>query len=329
LEGAGSWFGLLLALSPLILIFWLVFRRAASKTPCPAEDGPEDEPYRVFTRAFDMELAATDVSSQLAGASPDSETGWYQRDNSLWRSCIPGFQTLLRDQEGWEEAPERLRGALAGIAPSDVVATLLIDHSGSMKGARIAWAAVVATKVAALLAGLSVRSEILGFSTAGWRGGFAYRQWKEAGRPPRPGRLCGLMHIVYKSADDEALTDEARDVMLNPALLRENVDGEAISWAVDRLTAQPEPHKVLILVSDGAPVDDATLMHNGPSILYRHVKAVLRDIAERGSPIVGGLRISDEFDDLYPIAATVNASADLAPATMDLLERLFAAVPRE
>ena len=205
---------------------------------------------------------------------------------------------------------------------------MLIDQSGSMKGARIAWAAVLATRIVALLAELGARSEVLGFSTAGWHGGYAGRQWKEEGRPSRPGRLCALMHVVYKSADDEALDEEARNVMLNPALLRENIDGEAILRARDRLAARPEPHKLLILVSDGAPVDDVTLMHNGPSFLYRHAKAVVGEIEARGSPVLGAIGIGHRVDAWYPIAELIESPADLAPASISLLERLFTAVAR-
>jgi cobaltochelatase CobT len=298
------------------------------RAPRPVADGPEDEPYHVYTRAFDLELAATDVPAALPDASPDAEKGWYQQDSILWRACLPRFEALLREQEGWEGASERLGGALGDVPARDIIVAMLIDQSGSMKGARIAWAAVLATRIVALLAELGARSEVLGFSTAGWHGGYACRQWKEEGRPSRPGRLCALMHVVYKSADDEALDEEARNVMLNPALLRENIDGEAILWARDRLAARPEPHKLLILVSDGAPVDDVTLMHNGPSFLYWHVKAVVGEIEARGSPILGAIGIGHRVDAWYPIAELIESPADLAPAGVSLLERLFAAVAR-
>ena len=289
----------------------------------PAADGPQDEPYRVYTRAFDLELAAADVAAALPRASPDAEKGWYQRDNVLWRACMPRAETLLREQEGWERAPERLGIALGCVPARDVVVALLIDQSGSMQGARIAWAAVLATRIADVLAELGARSEVLGFSTAGWHGGFAYRQWQKKGRPPRPGRLCALMHVVYKSADEETLGEDARNVMLNPALLRENIDGEAILWARDRLAARPEPHKLLVLVSDGAPVDDATLMHNGPSYLYRHAMAVIGGIGAQGSPVLGAIGIGHRVDEWYPIAELVESPADLARAAVAVLERMF------
>ena len=137
-------------------------------------------------------------------------------------------------------------------------------------------ATTLATIVAECWSLLGIRYEILGFTTRSWRGGRPRRHWIMAGRPAYPGRLCELLHIVYRSADDTcAGAPQSIRNMMREELLKENVDGEAVMWAAERLRKRPEMRKVLVVVSDGAPVDDATLAANGPGILHRHLKEVI------------------------------------------------------
>jgi cobaltochelatase CobT len=215
-----------------------------------------------------------------------------------------------------------LRTAVRTINPQDLVIALLIDQSGSMKGSPIAFAGVAATLLADLVDRLGARTEILGFSTAGWRGGNARARWLENGRPARPGRLCALMHVIYKSADESTLGAEARRVMVHPDLLRENVDGEALLWARDRLIARPERHKLLIVVSDGAPVDDSTLQANGPSILHRHIMKVVHDVEAEGL-IVGGVGINHRVEAYYFRSVAVTELGQLPDAMVRVLEQML------
>jgi cobaltochelatase CobT len=134
------------------------------------------------------------------------------------------------------------------------------------------------------------------------------------------------MHVVYKSADEPSLTETARNTMLDPALLRENVDGEAVRWASARLSGRPERHKILIVISDGAPVDDATLMHNGPSYLYRHLAKVIADIAEAGGLVLAGVGLEHRVEAFYPDSVSIETQADLPTAAVAVLERAFANV---
>jgi len=325
--------GLAAELARLLLFVGLIvgavyaLRKRRAFTREPVADGPEDEPYRIHTTAYDLELNAAAVRTDLPKASPDAEKGWYQRDHALWLPCIPRVEGLLAEQDGpaWDEALARVESVAGGLPARNLAVSLLIDQSGSMKGARIAWAAALATRVVPLLSAIGARSEILGFTTAGWRGGHAYTDWKNSGRPPRPGRLCALMHVVYKTADEQALAEEARNIMLDPALLRENVDGEAILWARARLAARPEPLKLLIVISDGAPVDDATLMHNGPSYLWRHLMNVLGELASDPSLTLGGLGIGHSVEKWYANAAMIEGPEDLPAAAGELLEKMIAA----
>ena len=167
----------------------------------------------------------------------------------------------------------------------DTAVTLLIDNSGSMRGEPITMAAVCAEILGKTLERCGVKSEILGFTTRKWRGGRARNNWLEAGRPERPGRLNELRHIIYKRA--EVPWRRARrnlGLMLGEDLLKENIDGEALLWAHQRLLARPEPRRILMVISDGAPVDDSTMAANDNEYLERHLRAVI-DWIEARSPV--------------------------------------------
>lgn len=288
-------------------------------------DGPEDEPYRIFTTDHDLELHGADVVAALPEASLDRKRGHLHGNPSTWKAWIVRTNALLERNDSVLEAQlPGLRAAMARLDPGDLAIALLIDQSGSMKGEPIAHVAAAADLFARLLAEVGVRNEVLGFSTAGWRGGRAYEDWKSAGRPQRPGRLCALMHVIYKAAAEPTLTEEAREAIVHPDLLRENVDGEAILWARDRLAAMPAPHRLLLVLSDGAPVDDATLMYNGPSILHRHIQKVVRDVEAEGL-ILGGIGINYRVEAYYPRSEAVTDLDELPHATVRVLERMLAA----
>lgn len=283
-----------------------------------------DEPYRVYTRKFDRELHARDVVAILPTASGDRERGWQISNQSAWRDAAERVQPMVDARRDLLSTwPSRWRSALAGVGPADCAVALLIDQSGSMKGEPIEAAAATAQLIGSALADLGVATEILGFSTAGWHGGKASRQWQREGRPEYPGRLAALMHVVYKSADDAELSKEAKDVIVHPDLLRENIDGEALLWAKRRLVALPQKHKLLLVVSDGAPVDDATLANNGADYLWRHIQLVLKELSTDPALILGGVGIDYRVDELYPLSATVSEPADLPETTAEILERMF------
>jgi cobaltochelatase CobT len=294
----------------------------------PVADGPEDQLYQVYTREFDLVLPASEVLDRLDAASPDGAEGWLKGAPSDRQ--VLQVESLLADQRA-ALAPDRdgviagLRASVGDAEPASVVVAMLVDQSGSMKDRRIASVAVATTLIAELVDDLGARSELLGFSTAGWKGGHARLKWLKEGRPKRPGRLAALMHVIYKSADDPPPDEEARRVMVHPDLLRENIDGEAILWAWDRLAARPEARKILIVISDGAPVDDSTLMENGPSYLYRHLRTVLRQIEQESNLIVGGIGVEHQVGAFYPLFEDVTKLEEMPRAGIRLLERLLAA----
>jgi cobaltochelatase CobT len=197
-----------------------------------------------------------------------------------------------------------------------------VDHSGSMRGQPMLLAAGTVSVVSELLSDLKVTQEVLGFTTARWAGGLSRDQWRRNGRAPYPGRLNDLLHIVYTSAGS---APRPRDyaIMLRPNLLKENLDGEAIEWAATRLRARPERRKHLIVISDGAPVDDSTLAQNGAEYLERHLLAVIRDIAQAGDIQLSAIGLYHAVDRYYPNSTVVNSPDDLGNAAINLVERLL------
>jgi cobaltochelatase CobT len=291
-------------------------------------DGPADEPYRIYTRAFDLTVDAAEVPLRLAEASPDGRKGWLHRGGAAWDaacSTAAGWAAERREADAvlGHEMLERWAVGAAGLPQRDIVLCLLIDQSGSMKGEPMAAVAAASDWLARLVDRFGAKLEILGFSTAGWKGGHAYQQWLRSGAPKRPGRLCALMHVVYKKTDEPALAAEARRVMLHPDLLRENVDGEALRWAAGRLGGRPESHKLLVVISDGAPVDDATLLHNGLHYLPQDLAATVERLGLDGKITLGGLELGSRAV-AYPLSRRAAGPDDLTRALGELVEAMLA-----
>ena len=206
----------------------------------------------------------------------------------------------------------------------DTVVTLLIDNSGSMRGRPISVAAMSADILARTLERCGVKVEILGFTTRAWKGGQAREQWLSAGKPANPGRLNDLRHIVYKSAD--APWRRARKnlgLMLREGLLKENIDGEALLWAHNRLLGRPEQRRILMIISDGAPVDDSTLSVNAGNYLERHLRQIIEWI-ETVSPVeLLAIGIGHDVTRYYRRAVTIVDAEQLGGTVMDQLAELF------
>jgi cobaltochelatase CobT len=206
----------------------------------------------------------------------------------------------------------------------DTVVTLLIDNSGSMRGRPIAIAAICADILARTLERCGVATEILGFTTRGWKGGQSRESWLAANRPANPGRLNDLRHILYKRAD-EAYRHARRHLglMMREGLLKENIDGEALLWAHGRLIARPEERRILMVISDGAPVDDSTASANGGNYLEKHLRQVI-DWIEKRSPVeLIAIGIGHDVTRYYSRAVTIMDADQLAGAMVDQLARLF------
>lgn len=292
-------------------------------TPAPVSQArPVDEPYKVFTRAFDLELDAERVPATLLDASLDRSNGWTDLRGGWQQVIVQAKSAAPPDTRAITE----LLSARFGSAPcpaDELAITLLVDQSGSMRGQPIVATVKAIEAIADTLGGFGILTEILGFSTAGWHGGYARQQWRKQGFPPRPGRLCALLHIIYKAGDAPIWSEASRRVMLHPDVLRENVDGEALDWAWSRLRSGPSKRKLLIMISDGAPVDDSTLAENTPDYLERHLMQTIAQIEEDSTVTLGAIGIDHDVQRYYRVSRSTGLDA-IVDRFGELLDELLA-----
>ncbi|SNS61638.1 cobaltochelatase subunit CobT [Antarctobacter heliothermus] len=211
----------------------------------------------------------------------------------------------------------------------DTVVTLLLDNSGSMRGRPISIAAICADVLARTLERCSVKVEILGFTTRAWKGGLAREAWLNAGREQQPGRLNDLRHIIYKHADAPwRRTRDNLGLMMKEGLLKENIDGEALEWAHRRMAGRPEVRKILMVISDGAPVDDSTLSVNPANYLEKHLRDVIAMVERRKQVELLAIGIGHDVTRYYDRAVTITDVEQLAGAMTEQLAALFDSDPR-
>jgi cobaltochelatase CobT len=233
----------------------------------------------------------------------------------LSRLVVDPFQPLSFKQEMEQEF-------------RDTTVTLLLDNSGSMRGRPITVAAISADILARTLERCGVKVEILGFTTLAWKGGKAREKWVEDGRPKHPGRLNDLRHIIYKPASVPwRRSRDSLGLMLKEGLLKENIDGEALLWAHERLLARPEQRRILMVISDGAPVDDTTSSTNGGSYLERHLREVIAMIEQRSPVELLAIGIGHDVTRFYRRAITITDVEQLGGAMTEQLASLFEEEP--
>jgi len=206
----------------------------------------------------------------------------------------------------------------------DTVVTLLIDNSGSMRGRPITIAAICADILSRTLERCSVKVEILGFTTKNWKGGKSREFWNKEGKPKKPGRLNDLRHIIYKGADTHwRQCKNNLGLMLKEGLLKENIDGEAISWAFNRLKKRKEDRKILMVISDGAPVDDSTLSVNSGDFLEKHLKKIVKFIEEKTETEILAIGIGHDVSRYYSRAIKITDVNELGDVMISQLSELF------
>jgi cobaltochelatase CobT len=204
------------------------------------------------------------------------------------------------------------------------VVTLLLDNSGSMRGRPITVAAMCADILARTLERCGVKVEILGFTTRAWKGGQSRERWLADGKPAMPGRLNDLRHIIYKSADMPWRRARRNlGLMMREGLLKENIDGEALIWAHNRLLARPEQRRILMVISDGAPVDDSTLSVNAGNYLERHLRSVIEQIETRSPVELIAIGIGHDVTRYYRRAVTIVDAEQLGGVMTEKLAELF------
>jgi cobaltochelatase CobT len=307
---------------------------------------PEAYGYKVFNRTFDEETAAEDLSTpdelERLRSFLDKElrnlSGAVSRlANRLQRKLL-AQQNRAWDfdlEEGMLDVRRLPRIIIDPMFPlsfkrerdtdfRDTVVTLLLDNSGSMRGRPIMVAACCADILARTLERCGVKVEILGFTTRAWKGGQSREAWLAAGKPANPGRLNDLRHIIYKTADAPwRRSKRSLALMMREGLLKENIDGEALAWAHNRLLGRSEQRKILMMISDGAPVDDSTLSVNSGCYLERHLRQVIEEIETRSPVELIAIGIGHDVTRYYRRAVTITDPSELAGAMTDQLVELF------
>ena len=206
----------------------------------------------------------------------------------------------------------------------DTSVSILVDSSGSMRGRSMTVAAICADIISTTLERCNVKTEVLGFTTKQWKGGESRKMWIEDGKPENPGRLNDLRHIIFKSADTPWRRGQKNfGLMLREGLLKENVDGEALIWAHDRLSRRSEQRKILMVISDGAPVDDSTLSTNPTNFLDLHLRQVIHSIETKSDINLIAIGIGHDVTRYYKNAVTIHRAEELGGAMLEQLTDLF------
>jgi len=324
---------------------------APLEPPPPAPHSDADPNYTVFTTDFDEEILAEELAEPV---ELERLRAYLDQQLEPLKGAVSRLANKLQrrlqaqQNRSWEFDKEEGildAGRLARVVANpttplsfkwekdmefrDTVVTLLLDNSGSMRGRPISIAAICADVLARTLERCNVKVEILGFTTRAWKGGQSRENWLNGGRPQQPGRLNDLRHIVYKGAD--APWRRARPnlgPMMKEGLLKENIDGEALEWAHKRMLARPEQRKILMVISDGAPVDDSTLSVNPANYLEKHLRDVIAMVEKRKMVELLAIGIGHDVTRYYERAVTITDVEQLAGAMTEQLAGLFDSDPR-
>jgi cobaltochelatase CobT len=321
----GSTWLVLIILTFFILLSYLPPLRKYSRGQARFDPS---RPYQVYCRDFDVEVEADKLDAALA-AVPALERNWSKRlldIEAKWLLDIEKESAANTRAEICSKVAARIQAATGQDVLDDTIVSLLIDHSGSMRGQPILLAARAVMVASDLLRGLGATQEVLGFTTVRWKGGASREKWVSAGRSLYPGRLNDLLHIVYCRAGQRLGAREC-SAMLREDLLKENIDGEAIEWAASRLRQRKESQRYLIVLSDGAPVDDSTLYENGDAYLERHLLSVIHGIAQAGDIQLAAIGIGHDVGRYYSRSITVAAPEELEGVMLRLIEQLLCSPP--
>ena len=319
--------------------------------PPPAPISDADPNYTVYKTEFDEEIGAEELAEP---AELERLRAYLDQQLEPLKGAVSRLANKLQrrlqaqQNRSWEFDKEEGildAGRLARVVANpttplsfkwekdtdfrDTVVTLLLDNSGSMRGRPISIAAICADVLARTLERCAVKVEVLGFTTKAWKGGQSREKWLAEGRPLQPGRLNDLRHIVYKSADAPMRRTRANlGLMMKEGLLKENIDGEALEWAHRRMMARREQRKILMVISDGAPVDDSTLSVNPANYLEKHLRDVIAMIEKRKAVELMAIGIGHDVTRYYDRAVTITDADQLAGAMTEQLASLFDADPR-
>ena len=325
---------------------------APLEPPPPPPYSDADPNYAVYTTDYDEEIRAEDLAEP---AELERLRAYLDQQLEPLKGAVSRLANKLQrrlqaqQNRSWEfdlEEGTLDAGRLARVVANpttplsfkrekdtefrDTCVTLLLDNSGSMRGRPISIAAICADVLARTLERCDVKVEILGFTTRAWKGGQSRERWLAQGRPQGPGRLNDLRHIIYKNAD--APWRRVRPnlgLMMKEGLLKENIDGEALEWAHRRMLARPEARRILMVISDGAPVDDSTLSVNAASFLEKHLRDVIAMVEKRKQVELIAIGIGHDVTRYYQRAVTITDVEQLAGAMTEQLAGLFEVDPKK
>ena len=324
---------------------------APLEPPPPAPHSDADPNYSVYTTDFDEEIKAEDLAEPV---ELERLRAYLDQQLEPLKGAVSRLANKLQrrlqaqQNRSWEfDLEEGIldAGRLARVVANpttplsfkiekdtefrDTCVTLLLDNSGSMRGRPISIAAICADVLARTLERCQVKVEILGFTTRAWKGGQSRERWLAQGRPPQPGRLNDLRHIIYKGADAPWRRVRSNlGLMMKEGLLKENIDGEALEWAHRRMIHRPEQRKILMVISDGAPVDDSTLSVNPANYLEKHLRDVIAMVERRKAVELIAIGIGHDVTRYYQRAVTITDVEQLAGAMTEQLASLFDSDPR-
>ena len=325
---------------------------APLEPPAPAPASDADPNYVVYNNAFDEEIGAEELAEP---AELERLRAYLDQQLEPLKGAVSRLANKLQrrlqaqQNRSWEFDKEEGildAGRLARVVANpttplsfkwekdtefrDTVVTLLLDNSGSMRGRPISIAAICADVLARTLERCSVKVEVLGFTTKAWKGGQSREKWLAEGRPMQPGRLNDLRHIIYKAADAPMRRTRANlGLMMKEGLLKENIDGEALEWAYKRTLARREQRKILMVISDGAPVDDSTLSVNPANYLEKHLRDVIAMVEKQRAVELIAIGIGHDVTRYYQRAVTITDAEQLAGAMTEQLAGLFDSDPRK
>ncbi|MDV6330042.1 cobaltochelatase CobT-related protein [Asticcacaulis sp. 201] len=285
-------------------------------------------PYARYTDEFDQEIKAEDLDGVLGPLSSPAklalDEAWAHFETGL-----TGWKT--RTQVDALNHAATIRSSVSVHVLEDCCFGVLIDQSGSMRGQNMLLATAAADCLQNFVRNLGCTVEVLGFTTTTWKGGRSRQKWLRRGRIPSPGRLCDLLHVIYIDAESPSSGTGSWSFrsMLRPDLPKENVDGEAVEWASDRLKRLKQSRKFLIVISDGAPVDDSTLMENGGDYLSRHLASVVKEIEAEGRIRLSAIGISHDVTSYYSDGVVIKDPEELGSTLISKTAELLISVTEE
>jgi cobaltochelatase CobT len=289
----------------------------------PKHKRPSFHAYKPYTDKFDRCVNVAELEPLLDRMSPldgeKSERLWnefraeYAEHARKFRNSLAQIENeTLQSVDDWD--------------PSQIAITILVDHSGSIVKDRVVLIAAGACRF--LVEGfgsLGISAEVLGFTTVGWHGGLSRKMWQENTMPKNPGRLCDLLHIVWKTPNQPigSFCDETLNFFFNNELGRENIDGEAIQWAAGRLKQRDAKKRILFVISDAAPVDDSTLLANGEDYIGKHLYSTLRGLDEEGEVETMGLGVMHDVSRYYSVSHTAKSFVEAREVSLDYIAHVF------